>query len=434
MIRSPSKLSIVTLTAMLAPCALANITIDPAQSYVVGTRPSGVAVADFNGNGHLDLATVVDNPDRVVTLINNGFGQYMLGPAFFLPASSSPQDIIAGDFNNDGHADLAVAVRDPVGSVIILSGTGTGSFVNAGTYQVGSRPRGLSIGDADGNGYLDIAVANRDGDSASVLFNTAGVFTVLTIPTGQEPRATVLADFTGSGLLDLAVTNHNDRTVSVFTNTTGTAFAPSQTLSVGAQLRPEGITAADLNNNGLVDIAIASSGTAGHFAAVFWNTGAAFTGPSNYPTGGQDTGHIVAADLDCDGWIDLVTSNQNTNNASVMRNLGGSFALHLISPAGIRPGRVAIGDLTGNGAPDFVIANRDSDSLTVHHNTSEGCEPQKPCAPADLNCDGVVDVLDLLILLDAWGACMNCGDCPADLNGDCEVDVLDLLHLLDAWG
>jgi hypothetical protein len=57
-----------------------------------------------------------------------------------------------------------------------------------------------------------------------------------------------------------------------------------------------------------------------------------------------------------------------------------------------------------------------------------------PGNPADLNGDGVVDVLDLLILLDAWGACADCGDCPADLNDDCSVDVLDLLFLLDNWG
>ncbi|HRP64258.1 MAG TPA: hypothetical protein PK400_13240 [Phycisphaerales bacterium] len=55
------------------------------------------------------------------------------------------------------------------------------------------------------------------------------------------------------------------------------------------------------------------------------------------------------------------------------------------------------------------------------------------CAPIDLNCDGVVDVLDLLILLGAWGACGK-GDCAADLNADGVVDVLDLLILLGNWG
>jgi hypothetical protein len=56
------------------------------------------------------------------------------------------------------------------------------------------------------------------------------------------------------------------------------------------------------------------------------------------------------------------------------------------------------------------------------------------CAPADLNCDGVVDVSDLLILFDNWGECADCDDCDADLNDDCAVDVSDLLILFDNWG
>lgn len=51
--------------------------------------------------------------------------------------------------------------------------------------------------------------------------------------------------------------------------------------------------------------------------------------------------------------------------------------------------------------------------------------------PGDLNNDGVVNVLDLLALLGAWGDCVGC---DADLNGDDVVDVLDLLALLSNWG
>ncbi len=50
----------------------------------------------------------------------------------------------------------------------------------------------------------------------------------------------------------------------------------------------------------------------------------------------------------------------------------------------------------------------------------------------DINGDGVVDVLDLLLVLAAWGPCGN--DCPADVNGDGTVDVLDLLEILSHWG
>ncbi len=58
----------------------------------------------------------------------------------------------------------------------------------------------------------------------------------------------------------------------------------------------------------------------------------------------------------------------------------------------------------------------------------------RPGLTGDLNGDGVVDVFDLLILLDAWGACPEGEACPADLDGNHEVNVFDLLILLDHWG
>ena len=65
--------------------------------------------------------------------------------------------------------------------------------------------------------------------------------------------------------------------------------------------------------------------------------------------------------------------------------------------------------------------------------TGIGIEPVCPIV-GDLNCDAVVNVLDLLILLEGWGSCPDPAACPADLNGDGIVNVLDLLILLENWG
>jgi hypothetical protein len=67
-------------------------------------------------------------------------------------------------------------------------------------------------------------------------------------------------------------------------------------------------------------------------------------------------------------------------------------------------------DANGNGVPDE-------------------CEG----APGDLDGDGAVGILDLLLLLGAWGSCGDCGNCPADLDGDCAVGVTDFLILLANW-
>ena len=52
----------------------------------------------------------------------------------------------------------------------------------------------------------------------------------------------------------------------------------------------------------------------------------------------------------------------------------------------------------------------------------------------DMNGDGVVGTLDLMILLNSWGSCADCVNCPVDLNGDCTVGATDLLILLANWG
>ena len=59
------------------------------------------------------------------------------------------------------------------------------------------------------------------------------------------------------------------------------------------------------------------------------------------------------------------------------------------------------------------------------------CQPDNP---SDLNGDGVVNTIDLLLLFANWGSCADCGDCPADLDNDCSVSTSDLLVLFSNWG
>jgi hypothetical protein len=83
----------------------------------------------------------------------------------------------------------------------------------------------------------------------------------------------------------------------------------------------------------------------------------------------------------------------------------------------------------------LVAPLTDGSTSLVLMNPCPADDDDKPeCGVADLNCDGVVNVSDLLILFDGWGDCAECDDCPADLNGDCIVNVSDLLIMFDNWG
>jgi hypothetical protein len=90
--------------------------------------------------------------------------------------------------------------------------------------------------------------------------------------------------------------------------------------------------------------------------------------------------------------------------------------------AGVR--RVDFKILANNGSPQYT-------GLAEVAFSSEG----RDTSAGDLNCDTVVDGLDLAILLGSWGVCAGCPRtlCNADVNGDCEVNASDLAILLGGW-
>ena len=345
----------------------AQIAFAPATDYPVGTSPAGVALADFNGDGRPDMAVTGDTPDRVSILLNTGTGTF--GPAsdLALAGGSSPHALVAIDVDNDNDLDLVVT-RKNVDDIQILVNTGGTFSLGATTAVDGLLPRAIFAADLDGNGFKDVVTSNRDSNNVSVFLNTSGVFAAaVTYAVGGEPRGLTLGDFNGDQLHDIAVACHDDRRVDVLPNIGGGAFGTLSSLSVGPNVRPDGVTAGDFDRDGDMDIAAASSGVGFDIADVFLNTGAgAFAGAVGYPVGGSNPGGIVAADLDVDGVLDLATANQDSANVSALPGLGaGNFGAAVIASVGITPEVVASHDLDGNGSLDLVTVNRNSNTVSV---------------------------------------------------------------------
>ncbi len=355
------------LSLCLAGTASAQFAFDAAVGAAVGNQPEGVVIADLDGDGDLDVAATSDAPDKVSILFNGGAGVFGAPVVVLTGAGTSPHALQAADLDGDGDVDLAVTLKN-VDQVRVLRNNGGGAFVSAGSTAVGSDPRDLRAADLDGDGDVDLVTANRGGDSFTVLLNGgAASFTAATTGLADQPRAVAIGRFDADADLDLAVSINDLRRIDLFLNNGSGAFAAGPTISTGAQLRPEGIVAADFDGDGDVDLAAAGSGGGLNVVMLFAHDGAGgFVGPSAFAAGGLDPSAIVAADFDVDGDLDLAVTNTDSNTVSVLANNGlAAFGAPTVLGVGTAPQAIAAGDLDGNGGPDLAVTNDGTGNVSI---------------------------------------------------------------------
>lgn len=229
----------------------------PIETDYSGIASSNVVVADFNGDGALDVALV--SAGSVQTLLGNGNGTFSNGPSSSLTYVGR-DGIAAGDFNNDGKLDLVITAYDPASQgynfVGVLLGNGDGSFgqlqqvAGSGTSFVGSIT--AAVADFNGDGQLDIATAIQTAGATIQGFifvslgNGDGTFQVgPSVPNVTSVTTPLLVgDFNADGNLDLA-------TGGYFYYGQGNGTFPVSNGSSGA---PTFVAAGDVNNDGLLDV------------------------------------------------------------------------------------------------------------------------------------------------------------------------------------
>src|SRR5205814_1174352 len=145
--------------------------------------------------------------------------------------------------------------------------------------------------------------------------------------------------------------------------------------------------AATSSDGGLVSVLLQSATTAGTFGTA-----------RSVPTGSQPNS-IAVADFNGDGKPDLVTSNSDSNNLGILLGTGGgNFAAATFVPLSSFPGDLAVTDLDSDGKPDIVVSAESSNSLALLLGFGDGTFfPSKitiskgstgPFVVGDLNKDG----------------------------------------------
>jgi hypothetical protein len=219
-------------------------------NYAGASQTLAVAVADFNGDGKMDLAVCNYGSNTISILLGNGDGTFTQAAGSPIVTASNPYDIAAADFNGDGKMDLVVANYNANnGYLTFLYGNGDGTFSNRDNLNffplgITSGLTAVTTGDFNGDGAPDVAAGFYNGSNNVVVFlNEAGTKTALTAAPNPSTygqtvsfTATVASSVAGAP----AVRSGN---VSFFDGTTllgtaalngGQAIFTTSTLLVGA--------------------------------------------------------------------------------------------------------------------------------------------------------------------------------------------------------
>lgn len=281
---------------------------------------TGGAFADVNGDGRLDLCTSNGND-----MAQNYNGIYLnRGDSLERVASWRSADrgyfghCYAGDVDNDGDLDLAVAYLGPTGDLRVRVYRDTGAGLETSPcWKARDQHSSFDccLGDVDLDGDLDLAISAGDAysgeiDSARIYRNNAGVFDSLpfwTARDGAASDAVRFCDVDDDGDLDLFV-GHRNR-ITMYRNNAGVldpnpAWVARRNVGWVLRLEP-----GDYDGDGLPDLAVACNDQLGdpNGVRVYHNTGGTLdTIPVFTMWSSADYTSCVAwADIDGDGDLDL---------------------------------------------------------------------------------------------------------------------------------
>lgn len=386
---SATSLHAQCATAQFTLAPASNTGLPANQSVAVGDSPNEVAIGFFDADAFPDLATADSIGQTVTVRLGAGDGTFTAAPTISF-AGQAPRSIVAEDFDEDGRGDLVVVTLG--GAVYFLRGLGNGSFASPSLQAIlgpTNNTRMIAARFA-GDDALDLAISLEDRNDVAIFFGDGdGDFDLERTLDADDAIGLVAGNFSGSDtILDLAVVNRAGRTVTIFEGDFFGDFDEGATISVSssADILSSGITAGDFNGDGAQELAVLNRriGTTGpdeNVVILFGGNNGTFVPGPTFDVG-FGPNQLETADLNRDGLLDLAVASSRIFQASVVLGDGtASFGPRAGFGVGGNPLDIAVADLDGSGAPDLVVVNQPSDTLTVYLNTCN-CLPSNQAPTA----------------------------------------------------
>lgn len=359
----------------------------------VGSYPYAGAVSDFDGDGRQDIVTANYLSGTVSVLLGRGDGSFSSQRMF--PAGPFPNQVCVADVNADGRPDVLVASdgldeatpEEFTGDVLLLLGLGDGTFRDPIVIAGGGYPVAIAVGDVDGDQRADIVVATAGGfgpgasepDAVHILIqqpNGAFAEPGAVLAVGSATSSIVLDDVDRDGSTDVVVAcrgglaDDDDGDVFVFFGD-GTGAFPERSLLTAAS-HPYSLAVADVDVDGWYDIVVSSLNVLdqagpGEVSVLIQSPGRRFAEQTPRIAVGVRPSAIVVADVTADGKPDIVVANALSRSLGVLESLGGGrfSSMVAIGLGGGLPSDLAVADVDGDGLKDIVSVNFATNDVTV---------------------------------------------------------------------
>jgi hypothetical protein len=320
------------------------------SSFSSSTAGDPIVIADFNGDGILDVLASETVSGRAVVAFYQSNGNGTFQPPVYTPTYFGASSFLVGDLNGDGKPDVIISGYSGFSPAsLVLLNNGDGSF-----KQISASPYGspVVLGDFTGDGNLDaiaevcslgfcnidISVGDGKGGFPHWHYIDADY-------SGSIEGSMVVGDFNGDGKLDFAVSDG----LLFFGNGDGTFQDPITVPNMTGNY----MLAADLNGDGNLDLVVTER--EGGFCVLLGNGNGTFN--PNCST--KQFGSFVLGDFNGDGKLDIASASNGIE--ILLGNGDGTFQNAIITDADNSPGQV--GDFLGNGRLDFAATSNSGISL-----------------------------------------------------------------------